>query len=140
MLDDNLRVLGRRVNDLEIDLTEKKDRIRVMRAQNEELQVKLDSIYEEQTAARENIDKQTRQTLEMKDSEIRRLYSERQGLEHQLQSEVDTIRDQNKQELEMIQDKVQTAMAKKKEVIESLAEELRLKDLQVLKLKEMMER
>jgi hypothetical protein len=31
MLDDNMRVLGRRVNDLEIDLNDKKDRIKVLR-------------------------------------------------------------------------------------------------------------
>jgi AAA+ superfamily predicted ATPase len=80
MLDDNMRVLGRRVNDLEIDLNDKKDRIKVMRNQNEELQVKLDSIYEEQAASRQNLEKQMMNALEMKDQDIRRLQSERQNI------------------------------------------------------------
>jgi hypothetical protein len=40
----------------------------------------------------------------------------------------------------MIQDKVQAAMQKKKEIIETLHDELRIKDLQVVKLKEMLEK
>ena len=76
----------------------------------------------------------------MKDQDIRRLQNERQQLEHRLQSEIDGMRSTNKQELEMIQEKVSQAMAKKNQVIEQLGEELRLKDLQVVKLKEMMQR
>jgi len=40
----------------------------------------------------------------------------------------------------MIQEKVQMAMAKKKEIIEALHEETQMKDLQVMKLKEMLEK
>ena len=50
------------------------------------------------------------------------------------------IKTQNKNELELIQEKVAAAMNKKKEVIEELTEELRLRDLQVMKLKEMMDK
>lgn len=40
----------------------------------------------------------------------------------------------------MIQEKVAAAMQKKKEIIETLHDEIRLKDLQVIKLKEMLEK
>lgn len=40
----------------------------------------------------------------------------------------------------MIQEKVAAAMQKKKEIIETLHDEIRLKDLQVTKLKEMLEK
>jgi len=42
---------------------------------------------------------------------------------------MDHIRQQNKVELENIQDKVHAAMTKKKETIEQLGEEIRLRDL-----------
>ena len=42
--------------------------------------------------------------------------------------------------MENIQEKVSAAMNKKKEVIEQLTEELRLRDLQVVKLREVMEK
>ena len=50
------------------------------------------------------------------------------------------IKTQNKQDLETIQEKVGAAMNKKKEVIDQLTEELRLRDLQIVKLREVMER
>jgi hypothetical protein len=40
----------------------------------------------------------------------------------------------------MIQEKVQLAMQKKKEIIETLHDEIKLKDLQIAKLKEMMDK
>ena len=40
----------------------------------------------------------------------------------------------------MIQEKVAAAMQKKKEIIETLHDEIRLKDLQVTKLKDMLEK
>lgn len=46
----------------------------------------------------------------------------------------------NKNDLELIQEKIQAALAKKKEIIDSLHEEVKLKDLQILKLKELLEK
>ena len=37
MLDDNLRVLGRRVNDLELDLSEKNERLQILERERKEL-------------------------------------------------------------------------------------------------------
>ena len=61
-------------------------------------------------------------------------------MQHKHKAEVELIRQQNKQDLETIQDKVAAAMNKKKEVIEQLNEELRLRDLQIVKLREVMEK
>jgi len=47
MLDDNLRILGRRVNDLELELTDKKERISILERERKELSDKLTSIYKE---------------------------------------------------------------------------------------------
>lgn len=41
MVDDNLRVLGRRVNDLELELTDKKDKCYILENEVKELQTKL---------------------------------------------------------------------------------------------------
>jgi len=47
MLDENLRVLGRRVHDLELEVTDKKERILVLERENKEISEKLGSIYRE---------------------------------------------------------------------------------------------
>ena len=78
--------------------------------------------------------------FEEKLKEIRKLKQELQDREHQYQLEIDQLKSQNKNDLEMIQDKVQSAMSKKKEIIDSLHEEIKIKDLQIIKLKEMLER
>lgn len=45
MLDDNLRVLGRRVNDLELELTERKEKVHQLEKEKRDMQEKLGSIY-----------------------------------------------------------------------------------------------
>ena len=47
MLDENVRVIYRRVHDMEIELTDKKDKIRQLERTNAETQNQLDCIYEE---------------------------------------------------------------------------------------------
>lgn len=47
MLDENLRVLTRRMNDLEIELADKTDRMRTMERNNTQTKTELDCIYEE---------------------------------------------------------------------------------------------
>ena len=61
-------------------------------------------------------------------------------MEHKAQTELDNAKERHRQELELIQEKVQAALNKKKEVIENLQEELRIKDLHIAKLKEVMDR
>lgn len=59
---------------------------------------------------------------------------------HEHEIEMEQLKAQSKNDLEMIQEKVQAALLKKKEIIDTLHEELRIKDLQVIKLKEMLEK
>jgi uncharacterized protein YoxC len=44
MLDDNLRVLSRRINDLELDVQDKKEKISVLVHEKQDLQESLNSI------------------------------------------------------------------------------------------------
>lgn len=47
MLDENLRTVMRRINDLEIELNDKNDKIRVLQKSNNETGNQLDKIYED---------------------------------------------------------------------------------------------
>ena len=78
--------------------------------------------------------------VDEKERAIRKLRDQIQEMEHQQEMQLDQLRQANKNDLEMIQEKVQAALAKKKEIIDSLHDELKLKDLQVVKLKEMLEK
>ena len=81
-----------------------------------------------------------RMRIDERDKDIRKLKEDAQNKQHRNDSEIEMIKIQNRNELELIQEKVAVAMNKKKEIIEELGEELRLKDLQVIKLKELMEK
>ena len=63
-----------------------------------------------------------------------------QDAEHKKKLEVEELQNKNRNDLELIQQKIQAALAKKKEIIDSLHEEVKMKDLQVVKLKEMLEK
>jgi uncharacterized protein YukE len=58
MLDDNLRVLGRRINDLELDLQDKKDKIENMDNEKFELNEKLASANSQQDGLRSEIEEE----------------------------------------------------------------------------------
>ena len=47
MLDENLRVLSRRMNDLEIELSDKKDKIKTLERANVQSTSELEKIYDE---------------------------------------------------------------------------------------------
>ena len=78
--------------------------------------------------------------IEQKDKEVRQLRTQLQQMDHQHLLEIEQLKNQNKNDLEVIQDKVQAAMTKKKEIIDALHDENKLKELQVIKLKEMLEK
>mmetsp|Transcript_26687 Transcript_26687/g.35716 ORF Transcript_26687/g.35716 Transcript_26687/m.35716 type:complete len:148 (-) Transcript_26687:74-517(-) len=140
MLDENLRVLSRRLNDLEIELADKKDRMRQIERNSDQTKNELDCIYEEQTQIRQDMEREMRTRIDEKDKDVRRAKEEAQSLRHKHEGEMELLRQQNKNDLETIQEKVAAAMTKKKEVIEQLTEELRLRDLQIVKLREVMEK
>ena len=81
-----------------------------------------------------------RQRMDDKDRELRRIKEDAQNRQNRADNEIEMIKIQNKGELELIQDKVAAAMNKKKDVIDELTEELRMKDLQIVKLKEIMDK
>jgi len=81
-----------------------------------------------------------RSRIDEKDKEVRRVKEEAQSLRHKHEGEIELLKQSNKNDLETIQEKVAAAMNKKKEVIEQLTEELRLRDLQIVKLREVMEK
>ena len=140
MLDENLRVLTRRMNDLEIEVSDKNDKMRTMERSNAQTKVELDSIQQEQDEYKFMMEREWRQRLDEKDKDIRRIREEGLQQKHRHEAEVELIKTQNKHDLETIQEKVSAAMNKKKDVIEQVTEELRLKDLQIVKLKEVMEK
>jgi hypothetical protein len=129
MLDENLRVLSRRINDMEIELTDKKEKLKNMERANLEAQAQLDCIYDEQAVSKLQLEKQMRQTIDGKEEQLRRMREEKQQILHKAEAELEMLKTQNKHELELIQDKVQAALVKKKEIIDALHEELRLKDM-----------
>ncbi len=89
---------------------------------------------------RADLEAQLRQRIEQRDNEIRKMKLDIQQMEHKASTELDNCKERQRQELELIQEKVQAALSKKKEVIENLQEELRIKDLHINKLKEVMDR
>lgn len=82
MLDENMRTVMRRINDLEIDLNDKKDKIKTLERSNQETGVQLDSIYEDQERKRSELEQQLRARIEQKDTEVRQLKLEGQQLSH----------------------------------------------------------
>ena len=123
MLDENLRVLGRRINDLELEIQDKKEKIEQVEGERRSLADQLQTIANQQSGLRNELEEDMRLKFEDKQKEIRLLKSEMQSTEHRHAVEVEQLKNQNKNDLEMIQEKVQMAMAKKKEIIEALHEE-----------------
>ena len=67
MLDENLRVLTRRLNDLEIELADKNDKLRTLERAHDETKTAYDCIYDEQTQIRMDAEKEMRQRIDAKD-------------------------------------------------------------------------
>ena len=129
MLDDNLRVLGRRINDLELELEDKKDKIARLESEKEEVNAHLSKAQSQQDSVRREIEEEMRDKIVEKERQIRKLHDDLQQREHQYTLEIEQLKNSNKYDLEMIQEKVQAAMAKKKDIIDALHEENRMKDL-----------
>lgn len=100
----------------------------------------LSKAQSHQDSVRREIEDEMRDKIDEKERNIRKLHDELQQREHQYTLEIEQLKNGNKHDLEMIQEKVQAAMAKKKEIIDALHEEIKMKDLQVIKLKEMLDR
>ena len=79
MLDDNLRVLSRRVHDLELETTERKEKVSQLEKEKRETSEKLVSIYSEQDLIRAEIEEEFRIKVEQKEKELRKLREEVQN-------------------------------------------------------------
>ena len=120
MLDENVRVLTRRINDMEIETTDKGEKIKKLERALSESESKLDSIHDTEMSVRSNLEKQMRIRIDDRDREINTLKEKVKTSTHRAVLELDVIKQQNKNELEMIQEKVQSTMMKKKETIDYL--------------------
>ena len=86
------------------------------------------------------MEKEMRARIDEKEKDVRKVKEELQSLRHKHEGEIELLKQSNRNDLETIQEKVAAAMTKKKEVIDQLTEELRLRDLQIVKLREVMEK
>ena len=89
---------------------------------------------------RQAIEEEMRDELETKEREARKLREHIQTLEHKHKSEVESMKLAKQQELEMIEAKIKQALSKKNEDISTLNEEVRLRDMQIEKLKLMLDK
>ena len=92
MLDENLRVLSRRINDMEIELTDKKERIKTLERANLEAQAQLDCIYDEQALSKLQLEKQMRQTIDGKEEQLRRMREEKQQIQHKAEADLEMLK------------------------------------------------
>lgn len=82
MLDDNLRVLTRRMNDLEIELADKKDKIQTMERAHASTKAELSNFNERSEQVKSSIENQYMQALDEKDAELRKIREELQKMQH----------------------------------------------------------
>ena len=92
MLDENVRVLTRRISDMELELTDKTEKLKKMERANAEAGAKLDSIYDEQMSARQHLEQQMRQRLEEREREIMGLKEQVKSVEHRKACELDVVK------------------------------------------------
>ena len=102
MLDENLRVLSRRMNDLEIEISDKKDKIKTLERANVQSTSELEKIYDEQSQIRIELEKSMRQRIDEKDRDLRRAKEDAQNRLSKADNEIEMIKIQNKNELELI--------------------------------------
>ena len=86
MLDDNLRVLSRRMNDIEIEHADTKDKNRTLERANANFQAEIDGMYEQQTQIRTELERTMRQRFDDKEKELRRAKEDAQNKQHKADS------------------------------------------------------
>lgn len=83
----------------------------------------------EQEHLRKELEDEMRSKIDDKEREVRQLRTQLQQKDHEHVLEMEQLKNANKNDLEVIQEKVQAAMAKKKEIIDALHDEIKLKEL-----------
>lgn len=140
MLDDNLRVLSRRIHELEIECTEAKERASQAERARQQVEDQLGSVHDRQAKLRIEVEEELREKIEGKERELRRAREALSEAEHRHKGEVETMKLEKTQELELIHEKIRKALQNKKEIIDQLREESALKDVTIDKYREMLDR
>ena len=140
MLDDNLRVLGRRVSELELECQDKADKLSQSDKMRLELQYRLSQVHEKEQKVRDELEDEVRLQLLEKEKELRKARDTIGEIEVKHKSEIEQMKLGKQQDLEIIEEKIRQAMAKKTSIIESLVEESRLKEVQIEKLRAMLDK
>ena len=89
---------------------------------------------------RNQVEDEIRGEVEQKEREARKLREQIQQIEHKHRGEVESMKLAKQQELDVIEEKIKLALAKKHEIIQTLQEETRLKDMQIEKLRGMLDK
>lgn len=140
MLDDNLRVLGRRVSELELECQDKADKLAQSDKMRLELQYRLSQVHEKEQKVRDELEDEVRLQLLEKEKELRKAREAITEIEGKHRAEIEQMKLGKQQDLEIIEEKIRQAMAKKTSIIESLVEESRLKEVQIEKLRAMLDK
>lgn len=81
-----------------------------------------------------------RDEVDRKEREVRKLREQLSSESQHHKGEVEQLKLTKQQELDMIEAKIKEALNRKHDVIQQLSEELKLKDIQIDKLKAMLDR
>ena len=140
MLDDNLRILGRRVSELEMECQDRADKLAQSDKMRLELQYRLSQVHEKEQKVRDELEDEVRLQLLEKEKELQKARDQIGEIESKHRAEIEQMKLGKQQDLEIIEEKIRQAMAKKTSIIESLVEESRLKEVQIEKLRAMLDK
>jgi hypothetical protein len=86
------------------------------------------------------VDDEMREEVEKREKEARKLREQLASEGQRFKAELEALKVTKQQELDMIEAKIKEALARKHEVITHLRDELKLKDVQVDKLKALLDK
>lgn len=92
MLDDNLRVLGRRISELELEVTDKQEKLALAEKAKRDIEERLSAVHEQQSRLRMAVEEEMRDEVEGKEREARKLREQIQTLEHRHRGEVEALK------------------------------------------------
>ena len=92
MLDDNLRVLGRRINDLELELEDKKEKMVQAESEKFAINEELSKAHRYQDSVRREIEEEMRDKIDEKERQIRKLHDDLQQREHEYTLETEQLK------------------------------------------------
>ncbi|CDW86542.1 UNKNOWN [Stylonychia lemnae] len=139
-LDDNLSVLTKRFYDMELEITSLKEKLANSEKDRNSLVDKLNSIYREQQQLRNEVEDDLRLQIDEKERELRKMREEVMTIEHRHKGEQERDKLNHKNQIDLIHSKVEQVLAKKRDEIAALEQDLKMKDIQIEKLKVMLDK